>query len=696
MSHEKDYTTDPEEPKGIDLNYRNKTVINQRGATVEITNSTDREELKLSQYSGSNVVLNNLVNSELATNNKQVKVQNDSFESVGKDKNTFVGKDKVTRVVENTYDLRGYMNDTQIGALSSWKDAMANSGIPGLNSQFSILRGGYALPPAFDSVTKQSGNRRNNPTLEQQKAVLNNEFSSYCPVPIRSSDVDEVTDYEPVTGPTLLPPAEIRNPTEADVETGSGELGTNAPGVLEFGAYISAATEGGTWYDNEEKKELPKKLEELQEDKLNEIEQKMGNGGDTISFLKRNKFETIGGSVNDFPSVRIDPKGRSQPIEVAVGEKTTYTNLDSIPVVEDVNSDSNFPVGSYTLNVGNKYNVIVGSGGVQIKTSGAVEIGGTSMKVAATKLNVMASQGMHLTSESIVELQSDRYIALRTKRQQIYIEPGLGVRDNLVVGGGTYIEGELYVNHITAPVEIQQTEDTVALGRFNCKCDRELPIGEVQVGDTWYTVYAYGEGEKAENLIFNYPHSHHFKNIPLRVFDSNEDVRVAAQCEGINFPKPVKAKAQHHERKPILIHKEEDQGSTETGDPASPTSGNRCDIMEKEPVCPEETYDPNEDICAVIEDYLDPNSSSGASITNPLAGGGSGDYRTTDTSAETREVDPRAPYGWSYSRDPQTGEQVRTPLPSPEERLRANNPQYGQPARGFDQHQIDARRNNDD
>ena len=33
---------------------------------------------------------------------------------------------------------------------------------------------------------------------------------------------------------------------------------------------------------------------------------------------------------------------------------------------------------------------------------------------------------------------------------------------------------------------------------------------------------------------------------------------------------------------------------------------------------------------------------------------------------------------------------------SPEERLRANNPQFGQPARCFDQHQIDARRNNDD
>ena len=46
--------------------YRNKAVINQRGATVEINNSTDREELKLSQYSGSNITLNNNVNSELA------------------------------------------------------------------------------------------------------------------------------------------------------------------------------------------------------------------------------------------------------------------------------------------------------------------------------------------------------------------------------------------------------------------------------------------------------------------------------------------------------------------------------------------------------------------------------------------------------------------------------------------------------
>ena len=107
-----------------DNQYRNKTVINQKGATIEIVNSTDREDPKLSQFSGSNITLNNVVNSELATNNKQTKVINDSFESVGKDKNTFVGGNSVDRVVETSYNLRGFENDTQLGALSSWRDEM--------------------------------------------------------------------------------------------------------------------------------------------------------------------------------------------------------------------------------------------------------------------------------------------------------------------------------------------------------------------------------------------------------------------------------------------------------------------------------------------------------------------------------------------------------------------------------------------
>ena len=229
MPTEPHYSSDSDT---ADEQYRNKTVINQRGATVEINNSTGREELKLSQYSGSNITLNNVANIELATNNKQTKVNNDSFESVGKDKNTFVGKDRIDRVIENSYNLRGFNDNTEIGALSSWKDEMIESEIPGLFGQFINLRGGYAVPPVLNSVTLISGSRTANSTLNQQKNVLNNDFSSYCPVPLRSSELDEVTSYEPVTGPKLLPPAKETSPTSNDIWYGSGPEVTGSQALI--------------------------------------------------------------------------------------------------------------------------------------------------------------------------------------------------------------------------------------------------------------------------------------------------------------------------------------------------------------------------------------------------------------------------------------------------------------------------------
>ena len=135
---------------------------------------------------------------------------------------------------------------------------------------------------------------------------------------------------------------------------------------------------------------------------------------------------------------------------MTVGIDTTYVNVDSAPHVEEVNYDANFPVGNHTLTVGNKYNVMVGSGGVQIKTSGSVEIGGTTFKVSAHKIHIQSSAGVNVSSENIVELQSKKNIALRSGRQ-ILIEPGLGVRDNVIIGGATYTEGETYLHHVNIP-----------------------------------------------------------------------------------------------------------------------------------------------------------------------------------------------------------------------------------------------------
>ena len=114
--------------------------------------------------------------------------------------------------------------------------------------------------------------------------------------------------------------------------------------------------------------------------------------------------------------------------------------------------------------------------------------------------------------------------------KQVFIEPGLGVKNNITSAGGVYAEGELFVHHVTAPIEIQETEDTLLYGRFNTDLPRRLLIAETEIGGSYFPVYAL----PLDDLIVNYPHSHHFNNIPLRLMNSNTDVRDVATREGIN------------------------------------------------------------------------------------------------------------------------------------------------------------------
>ena len=504
--------------------YRNKVVINQRGGSIEINNSTDRECLKLSHYSGSNIAFNNQVTSELATNNKQVKIVNDSFETVGSDKNVYVGKDSVQRVQENTYNIKGLTTEKQVESLNELKEF--NRPIAKDFSQFLIQRGGESLPNG--TSTPKSGSRADNPTLNQKINSVENKFSGYTTTPTRTFSVDQVVNYVPVVE-RVGDPSEERDVTVADdIEKAAGGEGSSAPGVLEFGGAKSGATENGIWAPNNTRTDANQQFVDTQEAR-NLIENQVGTGGDEIEVIKRHKVQTVGAIVNDYPSVRIDPKGRSQPIETLVGETGAFVNLDYIPHVEEIANDTNFPVGDYTLNVGNKYNVLVGSGGIQFKSSGVVEIGGASVHMTGHKVNIAGAAGVSIGSENNVEIQSLKSIQLRSNRQ-ILVEPSLGVKDNVIVGGGVYAEGEVYVHHITAPVEIQETEDMELFGQFATDSPRQLLIAEALVGGAYWPVYALAD----RDLIVNYPHSHHFKNLPLRLTEANKDVRKFAHDESIN------------------------------------------------------------------------------------------------------------------------------------------------------------------
>lgn len=520
--------------------YRNKLVINQRGASIDINNTTEQEYISISQRSGSNIRMDNVTNSELATNNKQTSVVNDSFETVGNDKTVFVSKVKTERVGETSYDLKGFLDESQIDAFNTWKEAYRP--LANLNSQFKVKRGGSGYPNG--EATEQVGERQDNPVIGSKTHSVENVFSGYSGVPVRTANSDEVTTYAKVPDRGQTQAAQDRSITEQDIQQSAGTFGSQAPGVMEYGAAKSAATENGEWEQNAEALDIGSKMKELQQ-VLNLIEQGMGNGGDEIEFVKRNKIETVGAAFNDYPSVRIDEKGRSQPLEILVSNTGAYKNHDYIPHVEEVDNASNFPGGEKTVVAGNKYNLIAGSGGASLKTTGAMELGGATLKGGFKKVNLNASHGITIASEAMVELQSIKSITLRTNRQ-VYVEGALGVKNNAIFKGGTYTEGETYLQHVTAPLEVQQTEDTTAFGKFACQASRTLVIGECQVGTVWYPVYALPN----DNLMYAYPHSHHFNNLPLRLTRSNEDLREIAQDENINNHLNInQALPQIHERK---------------------------------------------------------------------------------------------------------------------------------------------------
>lgn len=521
--------------------YKNKVFLNQRGGSLVFDNTTDQEQVRLSHRSGSNVAMTNTVTSELATNNKQLNVQNDYFETIKNNKSEFVGGQNSKRIVESNIELKGFRNDDELKAFSSWKKIYKP--LAKLNSQFKIKRGGVGYPNG-DS-TSQEGNRATNPVIGEEVYTVENKFHGYVNLPPqRKASVDEVLTYEKVPDRGNTSSASKKPISVEDIERSAGPSGSNAPGVLEFGAEKSAATEAGNWNYNEEAHKIGEKIIEKQKE-LNVEEQKMGDGGDEIIALKRNRTGQIGAEFNDYPSIRIDEKGRSQPFECIVSNTGAYKNHDYIPHVEEIDNSSNFPCGNDDVVVGNRFSRIVGSGGINLKTTGPTELGGSTLKAGFKKININASHGISIGSETSLELQSVKTITLRTNRQ-VYVESSLGVWHNLIVGGGTYTEGETYLQHVTAPLEVQETEDTSVWGKFATDQDRRLLIGEAQVGGVWYPVYALA----ADDLISTYPHSHHFNNLPLRLTASNSDVRKFAENENINDHEQVsQSLPQVHERK---------------------------------------------------------------------------------------------------------------------------------------------------
>ena len=163
--------------------------------------------------------------------------------------------------------------------------------------------------------------------------------------------------------------------------------------------------DSGSWDVEVEKDKIAELLPEVTRQLL-EVESKMGLGGTEIIDISKDKIETIGLAKNDFGSIRIDTVGKLYNSEMLIAKGGTVTGKTESPLLEYVHVDD-LPGGTYTLNVCNKFNCQVGSGGIKMRTSGPVEVSGTITTLAGDQVNIGSANEINIDGGKRLSLVAD-------------------------------------------------------------------------------------------------------------------------------------------------------------------------------------------------------------------------------------------------------------------------------------------------
>ena len=187
------------------------------------------------------------------------------------------------------------------------------------------------------------------------------------------------------------------------------------------------------------------------------IESSIKAGGNQIITYEKDKHESIGSVINTFPPIRKDIQGEFRPKSIIIEGKGSYVKNEPVSYTEEV-ENSRFPCGTYSLNIGNKYDLSVGAGGMNISSIGNSRIGSNA------RMNIVAAEEFNMSSgNGNINLRADHNISLKSDSMnlecpnQVVVNANLGVSKNTVINGCAFVDGELYVNHITCPAEVQYT-----------------------------------------------------------------------------------------------------------------------------------------------------------------------------------------------------------------------------------------------
>lgn len=557
--------------------YRAGSVRNTGAMTETIKSTTGESTYSLTHKSGTgSAILDDGTSSNFASADKQNATMGNEYADTRGSKNVAVAG-KYNLNSKDDYIVR-------IGSLNTSAAQAQKSILEGIHDTKNLFEIQRTEGGSIYSSTKQkkSGTPKPCPECSQGKkypAVNSKVLEELLKIPdtviswaegILQSAVDAVlgalSSLLPFLGKTLTYKVELP------------KLNINFPGLelINFpppakckvcrGKAESPFSYDGDWAPEPEKE----KVQQLYEDAAPSIaaaEASIGSGGNASMEITRNMVINVGCAVNTMSDIRIDKKGKKTPIGITVGEERTYQKQGETPLVEKVHVDD-LAGGTFTLIAGNGANFICGSRGLNFDCFGCTRISGSHVDIGGAQVNISSQNEVNLSSGSALNLKGAA-MSLGSGSGQILVENNLGVSGNAILQGGAHVEGELCVNHVTAPLEIQKTEMApLLMGQTHPKASKKLgylqkgtqlryaPMGLTGLKDSLggecnspgggiitidedtpiYTLGADG-AEPDEQSLYVYPHNHLFRNLPLTLTGSNKDVRAAgAAMEG---KKPV-------------------------------------------------------------------------------------------------------------------------------------------------------------
>jgi hypothetical protein len=190
-----------------------------------------------------------------------------------------------------------------------------------------------------------------------------------------------------------------------------------------------------------------------------------GDSGVDMTQAIDDKVTIVGSNPNVFPSCRKDGAGRERKIVTTSATQGTIESTMAYTECEAVDNAGDHHGGTYSMVAMNRFSIDSGGGGINLNSGGNV-----NLMAAGGLANIVASECSSIIS-NVIKVVSSEIVVI--KGPELYVESdnttfvnSVKMSKNLVVQGGAFVNGELFINHMTAPQQIMDTSMSPVLPVF--------------------------------------------------------------------------------------------------------------------------------------------------------------------------------------------------------------------------------------